>query len=85
MFNDGDENTQHTQISLNKQKLGEPLVYLKSVEQTLYSATVPIKKSMYIYIHIYSDDSSVSRNKWEVCERMGKCRSEQLSVRDGIN
>ena len=30
---------------MNKQKLGEPLVYLKPVEQTLCSATVPIKKS----------------------------------------
>ena len=27
---------------LNKQKLGEPSVYFNSVEQTLYSATVPI-------------------------------------------
>ena len=35
-----------TQINLNKQKLSEPYVYLKPVEQTLYSATVPIKKSM---------------------------------------
>jgi len=38
--------TQNTQINLNKRKLGEPLVYLNPVEQTLYSATVPIKKSM---------------------------------------
>jgi len=38
------QNTHHTQISLNKHKLGEPLVYLKPVEQILYSATVPIKK-----------------------------------------
>jgi len=30
--------------NLNKQKLGEPSVYLKPVEQTLYSAAVPIKK-----------------------------------------
>jgi len=37
--------TQNTQINLNKRKLGEPSVYLKPVEQTLYSATVPIKKS----------------------------------------
>ena len=35
----------NTQISLNKQKLGETQVYLKPVEQTLYSATVPIKKN----------------------------------------
>ena len=41
--------TQDTQISLNKQKLGEPSVYLKPVEQTLYSATVPIKKSVDIF------------------------------------
>ena len=34
-----------TQINLNKQELGEPQVYLKPVEQTLYSATVPIKKN----------------------------------------
>jgi len=40
------KNAQNTQINLNKQKLGEPYVYLKSVEQTLYSATVPIKKRM---------------------------------------
>jgi len=41
----GNTNTQNTQISLNKQKLGEPSVCLKPVEQILYSATVPIKKS----------------------------------------
>jgi len=35
----------NTQMHLNKQKLGEPLVYFKPVEQTLYSATVPIKKN----------------------------------------
>ena len=38
------QNTHNTQVNLNKQKLGEPQVYLKPVEQTLYSATVPIKK-----------------------------------------
>jgi len=40
-----EQNTRNTQINLNKQKLGEPSVYLKPVEQTLYSATVPIKKN----------------------------------------
>jgi len=40
------KNTQDTQISLNKQTLGEPKVYLKLFEQTLYSAAVPIKKSL---------------------------------------
>ena len=29
-------------MNLNKQKLGEPQVYLRPVEQTLYSAAVPI-------------------------------------------
>jgi len=38
------KNTHNTQTNLNKQKLGEPYVYLKPVEQTLYSARVPIKK-----------------------------------------
>jgi len=38
-------NTQNKQISLSKPKLGEGSLYLKPVEQTLYSATVPIKKS----------------------------------------
>jgi len=36
----------NTQINLNKQKLGEPEVYLKPAEQTLYSATLPIKENM---------------------------------------
>jgi len=36
----------NTQINLNKQKLSEPQVYLKPVEQTLYSATVPIQKGV---------------------------------------
>jgi len=35
------KNKHNTQINLNKQKLGEPLVYLRPVEQTLYSAAVP--------------------------------------------
>ena len=39
------KNTQNTRINLNKWKLGEPSVYLKPVEQTLYSAAVPVKKS----------------------------------------
>jgi len=39
------KNTQNTQINLNKQKLVEPTVYLKPAEQSLYSATVPIKKN----------------------------------------
>ena len=33
------KNTHNTQINLNKQKLSEPYVYLKPVEQTMYSAT----------------------------------------------
>jgi len=32
--------------NLNKWKLSEPQVYLKPVEQTLYSAAVPINKNM---------------------------------------
>jgi len=40
------KNTENTQIDLNKWKLSEPWVYLKPVEQTLYSAAVPIKKSV---------------------------------------
>ena len=39
------KNTHNTQINLNKQKLGEPSAHLKPVEQTLYSATVPIKNN----------------------------------------
>jgi len=39
------KNTHNTQINLNKQKLGEPYIYPKPVEQTLYSAAVHIKKS----------------------------------------
>ena len=34
-----------TRRNLNEQKLGEPTVYLKPVEQTLCSAAVPINKS----------------------------------------
>ena len=41
-MNINNKNTHNTQINLNKQKLREPSVYLKPVEQTLYSATVPI-------------------------------------------
>jgi len=32
-------------FNLNKRKLGEPEVYLKPVEQTLYSAAAPINKN----------------------------------------
>ena len=39
-------------INLNKQKLGEPQVYLKPVEQTLYSATVPIKRNVCRISHL---------------------------------
>jgi len=35
-------------MNLNKWKLGEPYVYLKPVEQTLYSAAVPIKQSQLV-------------------------------------
>ena len=35
------KNTQNTQNNLNKWKLGEPSVYLKPVEQTLYTTAVP--------------------------------------------
>jgi len=52
------KNTQNTQINLNKQKLGEPLVYLKPVEQTLYSATVPIKKSAACSLHMREPTST---------------------------
>jgi len=52
IWKDTPKNTQNTQINLNKSKLGEPYVYLKPVEQTLYSAAVPIKKK-YIYIYVY--------------------------------
>ena len=55
------KNTHSTQINLNKQKLGEPWVYLNPVEQTLYSGVVPIKISLYesykyrvTYLHVYT-------------------------------
>ena len=44
----------YAQINLKKQKLSEPEVYLKPVEQTLYSATVSIQKSVYRILHMYA-------------------------------
>ena len=43
-------------------KLDEPQVYLKPVEQILYSATAPIKKTVYLYL---KDTFYVYKNiKW---------------------
>jgi len=68
------KNTQNTPIDLNKWKLGEPWVYLKPVEQTLYSAAVPINKrictwGMCIYIlQVYLYAREHESKKECVCE-----------------
>ena len=43
-------------------KLGELSIYLKPVEQTLYSATAPIKKIvvMYIYLNVQCVNSNTT-------------------------
>ena len=81
--------TQITQIILNKQKLGEPWVYLKSVEQTLYSATVPIKKnicmpkSIRTYIRTYTFIHNIAHRAARcaaVCCSMLQCATVCCSV-----
>jgi len=40
-------------VWMSRTKLGEPYVYLKPVEQTLYSTTVPIKKSVNEWYYVW--------------------------------
>jgi len=55
-----------TQINLNKQKLGEPQVYLKPVEHTPYSAAVPIWRNDSFTYHM--DELCRTYEPFHVCE-----------------
>ena len=91
-----EQKTHNTQINLNNWKIGEPQVYFKLVEQTLYSAAVPINKNVRIRVWaitmcIYACVSAhVSISEWKrwwlyVCMYMHACLHMYLLLNENVD